>query len=100
MSGCRIFVGNLPGDVRTREVEDIFDRYGRIRDIHIKPPRDERHRNAFAFVEFDDYRDADDAVRKEDGKRFDGQRLQHTQSMLGIVRSSATARLMMPISSN
>ena len=42
-------MGNLPGDVRTREVEDIFDRYGRIRDIHIKPPRDERHRNAFAF---------------------------------------------------
>lgn len=44
-------------------MEYEFDRYGRIRDIWIarKPP-------GFAFVEFDDPRDAKDAVRGSDGR--------------------------------
>ncbi len=35
----RVYVGNLPPDVRTRELEDLFLRFGRIRDISIKAPR-------------------------------------------------------------
>jgi RNA recognition motif-containing protein len=35
---AKIFVGNLPMDVRERELEKLFDRYGRIRDIDIKTP--------------------------------------------------------------
>lgn len=32
----RIYVGNLPMDVRERELDDLFYKYGRIRDIEIK----------------------------------------------------------------
>lgn len=56
----RVFVGNLPLDVQEREIEDLFYKYGRIRDIDIKRPS---RPPAFCFVEFDDPRDADDAVR-------------------------------------
>jgi len=46
--------------------------YGRIQDISIKaPPRGP----AFAFIEFEDSRDAEDAVRGRDGYEFDRQRL-------------------------
>lgn len=52
--------GNLPDDIRERDIEDLFHKYGRIRDISVKktgrPP-------CFAFVSFEDYRDAKDAVR-------------------------------------
>ena len=52
----RIYVGNLPGDVRSREVEDLFETYGKIRDVDIKLPRGDNGGPAFAFLEFDDPR--------------------------------------------
>jgi RNA recognition motif-containing protein len=39
MSTIRVFVGNLPDDVRKSEVEDLFAKYGRMRDIDIKLPK-------------------------------------------------------------
>ena len=63
---------NLPNDVRERELGDIFSRYGRVHNIDIKwPPKPP----PFAFVEYNDPRDADDAVRGEDGKQFAGARM-------------------------
>ncbi|KAF4322830.1 hypothetical protein BBO99_00003814 [Phytophthora kernoviae] len=64
--------GNLPMDIRTREVEDIFYKYGRIRDIDVKFPS---RPPAFAFVDFEDSRDAEDAIRGRDGYDYDGARL-------------------------
>ncbi|GJN32010.1 hypothetical protein PR202_gb20477 [Eleusine coracana subsp. coracana] len=67
-----IYVGNLPGDIREREVEDLFYKYGRILDIDLKiPPRPP----GYAFVEFEDPRDADDAIYGRDGYNFDGYKL-------------------------
>ncbi|KAE9124989.1 hypothetical protein PF010_g5796 [Phytophthora fragariae] len=68
----RVYVGNLPMDIRTREVEDIFYKYGRIRDIDVKFPS---RPPAFAFVDFEDARDAEDAIRGRDGYDYDGARL-------------------------
>lgn len=71
-SSRTIYVGNLPGDVRESEVEDLFYKYGPIVDIDLKvPPRPP----GYAFVEFEDSRDADDAIRGRDGYDFDGCRL-------------------------
>jgi len=69
-----IYVGNLPGDVREREVEDLFYRHGRIRSIDIKPGF-RSGMPAYCFVEFDDARDASSAVRKMDGHEAFGKRL-------------------------
>lgn len=66
---CRVYVGNLPLDVRTREVEDLFYKYGRIRDIDVKLPT---RPPAFAFVDFEDPRDAQDAIAARNGYDFDG----------------------------
>ncbi|XP_062144626.1 serine/arginine-rich splicing factor SR30-like [Alnus glutinosa] len=71
-SSCTIYVGNLPGDTRMREVEDLFRKYGPIVDIDLKlPPRPP----GYAFVEFEDPRDAEDAIYYRDGYNFDGCRL-------------------------
>ncbi|VAH62975.1 unnamed protein product [Triticum turgidum subsp. durum] len=71
-NSCTIYVGNLPGDIREREVEDLFYKYGCIVDIDLKiPPRPP----GYAFVEFEDPRDADDAIYGRDGYDFDGCRL-------------------------
>lgn len=47
-------------------------RYGRIREIDLKTPA---RPPAFAFITFEDYRDAEDAIRARDGYNFDGYRL-------------------------
>lgn len=47
-------------------------RYGRIRDIDIKSPA---RPPAFAFISFEDRRDAEDAVYGRDGYNYDGYRL-------------------------
>eukprot|EP00249_Psilotum_nudum_P013390 c24304_g2_i2 orf=205-1047(+) len=72
MSSRAIYVGNLPGDVREREIEDLFYKYGPIVDIDLKlPPRPP----GYCFIEFEDSRDAEDAIRGRDGYNFDGHRL-------------------------
>ncbi|GKV22169.1 hypothetical protein SLEP1_g32054 [Rubroshorea leprosula] len=71
-SSRTIYVGNLPGDIREREVEDLFYKYGAIAHIDLKiPPRPP----GYAFVEFEEARDAEDAIRGRDGYDFDGHRL-------------------------
>uniref|UniRef100_A0A3Q2X627 Splicing factor, arginine/serine-rich 1 n=1 Tax=Haplochromis burtoni TaxID=8153 RepID=A0A3Q2X627_HAPBU len=69
---CRIYVGNLPPDIRSKDVEDLFYKYGSIRDIDLK---NRRGGPPFAFVQFDDPRDAEDAVYGRDGYDYDGYRL-------------------------
>lgn len=49
----RIYVGNLPPDIRSRDVEDLFYKYGAIRDIDLK---NRRGGPPFAFVQFEDPR--------------------------------------------
>lgn len=49
---CRIYVGNLPPDVRTKDIEDLFYKFGKITYIDLK----NRRGPPFSFVEFDDAR--------------------------------------------
>jgi len=70
-SESRIYVGNLPPDIRSKDIDDLFYKFGKITYIDLKnkkgPP--------FAFVEFEDPRDAEDAVRTRDSYDYDGYRL-------------------------
>ncbi|XP_041993851.1 serine/arginine-rich-splicing factor SR34-like [Salvia splendens] len=88
-SSRTLYVGNLPGDVREREVEDIFYKYGPIVHIDLKiPPRPP----GYAFVEFEESRDAEDAIRGRDGYDFDGHRLRVELAHGGRGNSSSTDR--------
>ena len=51
---CKIYVGNLPDDVRSRDLEDIFYKFGKIMDVDIHQSRGTN--GPYAFVEFDDDR--------------------------------------------
>ncbi|RCV20299.1 hypothetical protein SETIT_4G045100v2 [Setaria italica] len=60
---ARLYVGNLDPRVTARELEDEFRTFGVLRSVWVarKPP-------GFAFIDFDDKRDAEDAIRDLDGK--------------------------------
>ncbi|XP_051972874.1 serine/arginine-rich splicing factor 9-like [Xyrauchen texanus] len=72
MSDGRIYVGNLPMDVQERDIEDLFCKYGKIRDIELK---NNRGTIPFAFVRFEDPRDAEDAVFRRNGYGFGNSKL-------------------------
>ncbi|XP_009765884.1 serine/arginine-rich splicing factor RSZ22A [Nicotiana tabacum] len=59
----RVYVGNLDPRVSERELEDEFRIFGVIRSVWVarRPP-------GYAFIDFDDKRDAQDAIRELDGK--------------------------------
>lgn len=63
----RIYVGGIPSDCRERDLDKFFRNYGRLRDCLIK--------NGYAFVEFEDNRDADDAVYEMNGRELLGCRV-------------------------
>ncbi|KAH3846483.1 hypothetical protein DPMN_088784 [Dreissena polymorpha] len=65
--GTRVYVGHVSNNARERDVEKFFKGYGKIRDIMLK--------NGYCFVEFDDDRDADDAVYELNGKELCGERV-------------------------
>ncbi|EYC11244.1 hypothetical protein Y032_0051g2096 [Ancylostoma ceylanicum] len=68
---AKVYIGGLPHDATSQEIEDAFHRFGRIRKVWVarRPP-------GFAFVEFEDTRDAEDAVKSLDGAlNFDGYKI-------------------------
>ncbi|KXJ80159.1 serine-arginine protein 55 [Aedes albopictus] len=83
MSGARVYVGGLPYDVRERDLERFFKGYGRITEILIK--------KGYGFVEFEDYRDADDAVYEMNGKKLLGERVT-IEPARGTARGSGSRR--------
>lgn len=60
---CKVYVGNLGNNGNKTELERAFGYYGPLRSVWVA-----RNPPGFAFVEFEDPRDASDAVRELDGR--------------------------------
>jgi len=67
---CKVYVGNLGSNAARGEIEEAFSKYGTLRNVWVA-----RNPPGFAFVEFEDPRDAEDAVRALDGVRLCGARV-------------------------
>mmetsp|Transcript_9053 Transcript_9053/g.21622 ORF Transcript_9053/g.21622 Transcript_9053/m.21622 type:complete len:205 (-) Transcript_9053:34-648(-) len=66
MQSKKIWIGGLPSDTTDGEVERLCEKYGKVIDVHIRTsPRDR-----FAFVQFEDDAQADDAIRALDQTKF------------------------------
>ncbi|CAD5326490.1 unnamed protein product [Arabidopsis thaliana] len=57
-----VFVGNFEYETRQSDLERLFDKYGRVDRVDMK--------SGYAFVYFEDERDAEDAIRKLDNFPF------------------------------
>ena len=64
---CKVYIGNLGNNASKYELEDAFSKYGPLKNVWVA-----RNPPGFAFVEFEDPRDAEDSVRGLDGTRVCG----------------------------
>eukprot|EP00126_Sphaerothecum_destruens_P011749 Sdes_comp20954_c0_seq3m18672 len=62
-----LFIGRLGRDTRPRDLEDVFYRYGKITRCDVK--------GTYGFIEFEDKRDAEDAIEREHGRNLLGSRI-------------------------
>ncbi|XP_047467885.1 serine/arginine-rich splicing factor 6-like isoform X2 [Mugil cephalus] len=63
----RVYIGRLSYHVREKDIQRFFSGYGKLMEIDLK--------NGYGFVEFEDNRDADDAVYELNGKELCGERV-------------------------
>uniref|UniRef100_A0A8C0X2R4 RRM domain-containing protein n=1 Tax=Castor canadensis TaxID=51338 RepID=A0A8C0X2R4_CASCN len=63
----RVYIGRLSYNVREKDIQRFFSGYGRLLEVDLK--------NGYGFVEFEDSRDADDAVYELNGKELCGERV-------------------------
>jgi arginine/serine-rich splicing factor 4/5/6 len=60
--GAQIFIAKLDSSVREKDIDYEFRRYGNIKNILLK--------RGFAFVEYEDQKDAEEAIKEMDGRKF------------------------------
>ncbi|XP_068453159.1 serine/arginine-rich splicing factor 6-like isoform X2 [Clinocottus analis] len=63
----RVYIGRLSYNVREKDIQRFFSGYGKLMEVDLK--------NGYGFVEFEDNRDADDAVYELNGKELCGERV-------------------------
>jgi len=67
---CKVYVGNLGSNTARGDLETAFAKFGPLKNVWVA-----RNPPGFAFVEYEDPRDAEDAVRALDGSRLCGVRV-------------------------
>ncbi|XP_058239687.1 serine and arginine rich splicing factor 7a [Hemibagrus wyckioides] len=83
---CKVYVGDLGNGAAKGELERAFSYYGPLRSVWVA-----RNPPGFAFVEYEDSRDAEDAVKGMDGKMLCGARIRVEMSN-GMSRKSRFGR--------
>jgi len=61
MPKTEIYVGNLVRDITRKEIEDVFEKYGRLRRCDLK---NKGFGATYAFLEFDEESDAEVNITK------------------------------------
>lgn len=71
----RLFVGNLPYDVTEAELKTLFAASGAAPSVRIPMDRETGKPRGFAFVEFAERSQGDEAIRRLNGQLFKGRPL-------------------------
>ncbi|BFZ01503.1 hypothetical protein BsWGS_04543 [Bradybaena similaris] len=71
-----LYVRNVPDGTRPEDLRSLFGKYGPVTDVYIPMDYYTRRPRGFAYVQFEDPRDADDALYHLDRSRYYGRELE------------------------
>mmetsp|Transcript_15857 Transcript_15857/g.26359 ORF Transcript_15857/g.26359 Transcript_15857/m.26359 type:complete len:443 (-) Transcript_15857:1071-2399(-) len=82
--GKRIYIGNINYEVREEELRNFFSEYGPITQVSYK--------QGFAFIDYADKRDAQDAIAQMNDKTVGGRRLrvEHSKDAVELASSGGS----------
>jgi RNA recognition motif-containing protein len=91
----RLFVGNLPYEVTEAELREHFSAVGSLSYVYLPTDRESGRLRGFAFVEFPDQAQAEEAIRRFNNQLFKGRPLAVNEARTrddgpGIKRSAPT----------
>ncbi|XP_052226243.1 serine/arginine-rich splicing factor 10-like isoform X2 [Dreissena polymorpha] len=71
-----LYVRNVPDQTRPEDLRSLFGKYGPLSDVYVPVDYYTRRPRGFAYIQFEDPRDADDALYNLDRTRFYGRELE------------------------
>jgi cold-inducible RNA-binding protein len=71
----KLYVGNLSFNTSTRDLEEMFGKFGSVQSTNIIEDRETGRSRGFAFVEMSNQEEGQKAISELDGKEFDGREL-------------------------
>ena len=71
-----LFVRNLSFSIKTEELRSIFTKYGPITDVYVPLDYHTQKPRGFAYVQYEDVRDAEEALHQLDGYHIHGNPLE------------------------
>ncbi|XP_004515855.1 28 kDa ribonucleoprotein, chloroplastic [Cicer arietinum] len=74
-SGLRVYVGNLPWDVDSSRLEQIFSEHGKVESVRVVYDRETGRSRGFGFVTMSSENDMNEAISALDGQSLNGRAL-------------------------
>jgi FUS-interacting serine-arginine-rich protein 1 len=71
-----LYIRNIPDGARAEELRSLFGKYGPVTDVYIPVDYYTRRHRGFAYIQFEDPRDADDALYYLNRVRYCGVELE------------------------
>jgi RNA recognition motif-containing protein len=87
----KLFVANFDDDTTEEELDELFRRFGKVRDVSIFTDWDTGKSRGFGFVEFDDAKDAEKAIEELDSRRWNGMHLKVKEARPKSERRTSTS---------
>lgn len=75
MNNKRLFIGNLPWSVTEEQLQDMFAAIGNLVSCKLIMDKYSGKSKGFAFVEYDDEKDAEKAIKELNEKEVDGRKI-------------------------
>ncbi|MDY6940336.1 MAG: RNA-binding protein [Cyanobacteriota bacterium] len=70
-----IYIGNLPYDADQNDVQEVFQEYGTVKQVHLPKDRDTDRPRGFGFVEMETEDQEQKAIEELDGSEWMGRTL-------------------------
>lgn len=75
-----IYVGNLPYDVSDSDLQQLFEKHGKVSSARVIMDRDSGRSKGFGFVEMPDKAEATKAIESTNGMEMNGRALRVNES--------------------